>query len=250
MGKLFHFELYKLPRQRSFWICAGITAGLTILSALATQAMLLLLQSESGLLIEGPMGGWDYMTGVVSNGELTVLTAIFVSIFVSSDSSGNTLKNVCARGYSRDCIYFAKYLAALIGTLLMFALDALVSLLIGSALWGFGPVDGSLLTVLYLLVIYVCYFTLFFFVSILIGRIGASVAINVAGPILLSALFSILDILLRDVTVSDYWFSHFFNVPRDAAASPGELGLALGLSALYGSLALIGGWLLFRRKEI
>ncbi len=121
MGQLFRFEFRKLFRQKSFYICGCVLIGLILLTAITLNMIYSLSQGNmeaGGVTVSASDDGFLYtgiymLVGAVSSSNFTIVLAIFLSLFVCSDYTNGTLKNIIARGYSRTRIYAVKYMVSL-----------------------------------------------------------------------------------------------------------------------------------------
>lgn len=144
MSRLLKFEFRKLFRQKSFYICGIILLGLILLTTFTMN--LLLEMSQSMIEADGVsvtvMGDESTFTGLymlataLSNSNFSIVFAVFVSLFVCSDHTNDTLKNVIAKGYGRVPIYASKYIVSLVAATVYTVFCWLTGFLSGTALWG------------------------------------------------------------------------------------------------------------------
>lgn len=273
MKNLLNYEFYKLKRSRTLLVCGIVTAGLVLLKVLT----LLLVQSldarfsvgELSAILFGKLDGWHFAgglnspigfsilsvnsTGILENAELTLLMIVFVTIFACSERASNTLKNICARGYGRTQVFFAKYAACAVGAALLFLISAVMSLGLGGIFWGFGPEDGCLLAILLQFWVFLCYFTFCYGIAMMISNIALSLVTLIIGPQILSLLLIALEVAIwraESFPLSEHWFDAFFKTAQTPGAEGGAVLTAALFGLLYAGLSLAGSWLINRKRQI
>ena len=199
MGQLFRFEFRKLFRQKSFYICGCVLIGLILLTAVTLNMIYSLSQGNmeaGGVTVSASDDGFLYtgiymLVGAVSSSNFTIVLAVFLSLFVCSDYTNGTLKNIIARGYSRTRIYAVKYMVSLAAT--------------------------TVYTI-------VCWLTgfLFFLIAVLFKKTGGSIAVGIIGPLVLSMIISLADTLThkKSFDFADYWLDNcMYQTAADSMAS-------------------------------
>lgn len=191
MTKLFKFEWRKLWQQKSFYICFGVGLIMSLLVIILAR------------VVVGAFGGTfqdasavDFMMSAVAGSGLIDLLGIYLAIFACHDYNQHTIKNLYARGYSRSSVFFTKYLVSLGVTLVMGLVYMLFAFLCCLAFGGrVGTMTGTMWATLALqLWILVGVHGLYFGISMMIGKIGGAVALNIVG---VSVIFSILELILQ-----------------------------------------------------
>ncbi len=111
MRDLLHFEFRRLFRRTSLYICLGVVA-----------APLVMIMFLMGLTIsEGEkIPYYTCMTTMVQYANLSILTVVFTSIFVCEDHARGTEKTIYSLGFSRNSLFFAKFLASATGAVLLY----------------------------------------------------------------------------------------------------------------------------------
>lgn len=151
MGQLFRFEFRKLFRQKSFYICGCVLIGLILLTAVTLNMIYSLSQGNmeaGGVTVSASDDGFLYtgiymLVGAVSSSNFTIVLAVFLSLFVCSDYTNGTLKNIIARGYSRTRIYAVKYMVSLAATTVYTIVCWLTGFFAGTAFWKVGSLSGT-----------------------------------------------------------------------------------------------------------
>ena len=197
MGQLFRFEFRKLFRQKSFYICGCVLIGLILLTAVTLNMIYSLSQGNmeaGGVTVSASDDGFLYtgiymLVGAVSSSNFTIVLAVFLSLFVCSDYTNGTLKNIIARGYSRTRIYAVKYMASLAATTCYTIVCWLTGFLAGTAFWEVGSLSGT---------------TGDLVITLLLQLLG------IIGPLVLSMIISLADTLThkKSFDFADYWLDN------------------------------------------
>lgn len=243
MKNLLHLEFRRLFRAKSFYICAVVALAMIVISA-ATTKMLLNIAEKSAEEMANAFGGAVLqaptsfsMLKTVATSSLTTVLAVFLSIFVTEDYASDTIKNIYAKGNSRDSIFFAKYISALAASLIMILVCAIFSFWTGKILFGeYGSVGenyvGSLFAELLVLLAYV---TVYFVIAISIKKTGASIAISIIGPLLIGLLLSLGDAAIdsESFNLTDYWLDGRINILTAANVKTLDMVLGFVLGGVY-----------------
>ena len=209
MKELLRFEFRKLFRSKAFYICTAISIIFILISALTVKAM-----AEELKKVDPNYNtiytGLSMIKDVFSNGQIAILGGIMVSILVCEDFTSDTLKNVYARGYSRQNVFFAKVIAVLVAYCVMFFADIVLSLLFGTFMFdGFGTAGANYVGAFFgLLILALAYFTIFFTISYLSRKLSLAITFCIIAPLGVSLLLALGDTLISkvaDFKFSDYW---------------------------------------------
>ncbi len=243
MSRILKFELYKLFRQKSFYVCTVITAALIIISALSTNT----LSGTEGF----DMTGWIFAAKAPGNGQFQLMISIFTALFICEDFDQNTMKNIISKGYGREQIYIGKYTVSLLSAVIMYAADILAALISGTAFWGIGDAGGSVRVIFTQLLVLTGYHAFFFAAAFFFGKTGGSIAFSIVGPMMIGLVLALGDTLLklRGFKFSNFWLDKFMETASDTAASSGKLIAAVLLSVVYGAVFLAAGFVCNRRRQ-
>ena len=143
---------------------------------------------------------------------MTLLCSIAIPIIVTEDFEQGIVKNIYAKGYSRDSVYFAKLVYALAVATVFFAAQILFSTLIFGIVFGFewvGWKGFGLLWAQYLA--FLAIFSFYFAVSTAFKKIGSTIAINIFLPSVIGIVLNLITVALakEDFNLANYWFSSF-----------------------------------------
>ena len=257
MNKLLSLEFRRLLRAKSFYICTAIALIMILISAATSKMLLNIASSEEfneafgGAAIHAPTS-LSMLKGVASS-SLTVILAIFLSIFTAEDYSADTIKNIYAKGISRDEVFFSKYVSAIAATLVMFLVCALFSLVMGKAMFGeFGTAGKNYVGSMFaILLSVIAYATIYFTIAICLKKTGASIAISIIGPIVLSLLLTLVNVAIKSdtINISNYWLDGRMGILEMVDVSGKDLliGFIVAAVALLGAGAI--GFVINRGSE-
>lgn len=231
MRKLLKFELRKLRKSKSFWVCNIVIAGMILLNIVSAKSVM----SDNGLVERYTT--YEALKNFVSYGMLSMMMAIFTAIFVCEDFAGGTIKNIFSRGYKRTDVYISKYIVTTIASL-NFCMVSIISILIfgNMLLEGNVQVDRKCIeSILTQLVILISYNTLFFVISVLSGQVGMSVAFNIMGPSLIGLGLALVDSFLKleKFKLGDYWLEKLLVNMQSNTFDSKTVGMSLCISIVF-----------------
>ena len=247
MKNLVSFELSKVKKQKSLYICLAIMAALLFLSVFTMYVAADVL--ASGAPVEGKeeipamLLDYDMITSLLqapSNANFTILIGIVIIIFVTSDFTQGTIKTVVARGSSRSKIYFAKLIVAGVMSVGAYLICLVLGLVFGIAFFGFEMPDTSrwlgVLAVQFVAALAIAAFS--YLVAVTFRKTSTAILLIIFLPIGLSLVLGIIDIV-ADTTLSDYWISTVFENLSVATVSVKRIVVSLITSVCY-LMAFVG----------
>lgn len=247
MGKLFKFEIRKITRQKSFYICFGISLLILVLSAVIMK----IAANDAGS--DAVFSPVSFTMSAITSSSYVMLLGIFTALYCCDDNSNNTLKNIYSRGYSRAKVFFAKYVVSLLASLVVAAAFFLISFILGKVLGNAdeavtGAFTGSV--ILQLLVI-VGYHAVYFSLAMIIGKVGGSVALNIVGPMLVLTVLTLLASLLKiDFNFNEFWLDAVMNPLSQGNVDGKIITKAVLMPILYAGAFLTAGYFVNRKKEM
>lgn len=245
MKNLFGFELRKIIRQKSFYICFVIALALIALSAAVSAGL------KNNPDYTGVFTVSGFVKSSLGSSSFFLVMGVFVALYCCDDVSNNTLKNLYSRGYSRGQVYFAKYVISLAASLFAAAACFLFAFIAGKITADVGGenVAGS---VICQLVVVIAYHAVYFALAMIIGKVGGSVAINIAGPMLVLTVLTLLTSLLKleGVNLGDYWLESAINGLTAAAIESKAYIKAIVMTAIYAAVFITTGYFVNKRKEL
>lgn len=210
MKQLLRFEFRKLFQSKAFYICVAISIAFILITALTMKLIPEDLKNATPGL-QTSYTGLTMLKDVYNNGSISILGGVMIAILVTEDFGADTLKNVYARGYTRQNVFYAKAISALTAFLCMLLVDMLLSLLFGSVLFdGFG-VAGTNYALAFIATIFLslAYFSIFFTVSYLFRKLSLGITFCIVIPMATSLLLVLVDTVIaninKDWSISNYW---------------------------------------------
>ncbi len=260
MINLLKSDFYKLFRMKSFYICAAITAVLASLGVILLNSAII---AELG--IDASLLGYDGIYALivgVNNSFVNLFIAILISMFISSEFSYGTMKNIASRGVSRANIYLSKIIVGVFVTVVYTLFCALVSFAIGSIMWGTGEFtkdvyfDLARMLGLFLLaeVAMQCIFTMIgFFIRQTGGTVATNLAIIIAFPALIIPFinFAVHEWLkVENFELAKYWPANYLSryLSLDILRDDIITGTIVCASFIIASLAI--GIFFFYKRDI
>ncbi len=245
MCKLICFDLRKLFRQKSTYICIVIVICSVILNALILQP------ENSGEFKEY---GQYMLLSCISGSGVDIIVAILIAINVCGDFSAGAIKAIVARGYSRTSVYLSKYITTLVITIILI-MTCLLSAYFYSLIFLSENINFSV-QILKLLIcqsfplIGVASFVFMF--SFILKKSAGTIAIGVLGISVISLIISVIDnsILKNKISLSKYWFASFFEIMTELNIPNSSLLRMVSCSVVYSLLFLVFGHFLFARSDV
>lgn len=246
MNKLINFELRKLRKTKSFYNCIIISSVLAVLNALILKSV----SDATGELYDAA----SYIIKFTNNGMLTLIIGIFTAIFVTEDFFGGTIKNIYAKGYSRNVVYLSKYIVSIISSLIFIGTSLLTCVIISNALFTGVAVENKtyLSSILLQILLIIAYNSLYFVISIIVGKLGSSIAFILVGPSMISLMLTLIDSFLHidNIKLNDYWLENCLSSIQVANCSNSIIISSLTVSVIAIIISLIVGMKLHSKKEI
>lgn len=247
MKNLLRFEFHKLFRAKSFYICTAVIFLMSFLTILVNK--LFLSSTEMASLMPDAM---QTMLSAVSSSNFTMIAGIFIAIFACYDYEQQTIKNIYSHGFSKNKVYFAKLIICSIAIIIMFTLTLLFNYLLGLTMLNGATKDGNYLGLFLGQLIYVVTYCSFVFaISLIVKKVGISIAFAILGPSLITLLITLIDSLLKlkDFKISSYWFGKFIEDLTNLATTANRLWTVIGLSLIYALIFILGGYLINKKQE-
>ena len=258
MKNLLLFELHKLKKQKSLYICSAVIVALLFLMTLANFILDKYLSDLLGT--QAPTAVQTVLTSINAS-DFTLVVSIFIVLYVCGDFGQKTIKNIYSRGFSRTEVYFTKYIICVVYVIIMYAITELFALAIGSAFFGFKPQEGHIFWSLFgQLLVCIAYASFVFAVANMIKRMGIALAVVILAPAALTVIMTVIDVIIQvnlseamseDVfLVSELWFDGMLATLSNASANVVKTVLANVLPVLYGAIFITAGYLVNRKTEV
>ncbi|MBP5308712.1 MAG: ABC transporter permease [Clostridia bacterium] len=261
MGALLKYEFHKLVRQKSFYVCVAIIALMALINFLIwaytpIKFNLLDLLLSGGEMPEKTSSGFGAMQEAMGglSSQLPLMLGIALAIYIISDYSQSTIKNVYARGFTRTEVYFAKFLVSLAMMLTMFLLVMLLSFIGGTLEFEVGKPDGTFFKLLSTqLLVCAAITAIEFFICIAVKNLPGAIVIIVGGTQFLLNILQLIDLILAskdiDFRISKLYIGSFLSdLGNSAIETPRFLFCLIG-AVVYAAAFLTLGWLINRKSE-
>lgn len=259
MGRLVKFELSKLKKQKSLFICTGVMVITLFLNVLTLWGMIklqaIMAAPELGAGGDNIMAllGGDFITTVLqaaNNGSLAMIGGVVIAIFVCSEYSQGTIKNIVARGYSRTKIYFAKFIAVSVMISAMYLVAIIFGALFGLLFFGFSsPADMSWIGSLVVqLIASIALGAFAFFMSAVFKKMAPAIILILVIPTVLQLILLLFDVF-AGTNISDYWISSVYSSLCTVGLPVDRILISLGVSVAYVAAFVTSGWALSRKSS-
>lgn len=196
MGRLIKFELIKMFKQISFYICGGCILLFSVLSVCIGIFTKNVFGDLVSLFGEMP-SGYKYTVSAINSCNYTVILAIVICIGICVDYSRKTFKNIWARGFTRTQVFIAKEVSAVVAALIYGISSMLVSFALSSIVFGVGNNwDGiTFVALLMQLVICVAFASVFVSIAFFVKNLAAALVISILGVSLVSLGATIIELI-------------------------------------------------------
>lgn len=251
MIKLLRYEFYKLIKQKSLYICGGIMLALLIANIGLSKLLSVANLEEFGFSFD--FSGADMMLQAVTNSSFTLVWSIFAALFACGDFTNQTVKSVYSRGFSRPCVYFAKYIVLCVATVAVYALTIIFGLAFGSAFFNAKAAAGNYAGLLAgQLLACIAYTTAIFSLCYIIRKTGPSVALAIVGSKAITIILALLDAVMKleNFALSDYWLDGILVTLSSLETSAKYIWIDVALSVVYTSAFFVLGYFVDRNRDI
>ena len=262
MGRLLCVDFYKIFRTKFFYVVSLILVGFNVLISV-TSVLAGLRNYEKFAFFESKSGAWSVTYANFSN--IALLLAILSVLFLCSEFSHGTMKNIATKGFPREFIYLSKFFVGLscaVFYLLLTIASSLISSLIagGNRLPSYYSLPSNLaLTLLLTLFFLAVYVSIALMIASLVRKSGNSLAIYVVASTLISFLPDLLDNFIRntlnwDFSISSYIYVRCFNeITQMGIVSnipSADIVRYVCVGVFFLALTLIIGIYYFRERDI
>lgn len=255
MLNMIKFELRKLLKSKSFYICLTINILITFFSMFFSYMLYVVSQDLGGI------DQWSLFDLGYNNSTILMLLGIFISIFICEDDSLGTIKNIYSKGYSRDVVYFSKYIVSLIAFFVYFIIFTLCNFIFSYFFKSYTSVLTNKMILVFITktIIILAFFTLYIFNASVIKKNGWSISLNILGSNIVYLALQIIDVILSKykikIDISSYWLDGLFSqlnysysvIPN---ANNDIVNKALIMSTIYIIIFISLGYLLNRKRNV
>lgn len=264
MTNVIKSDLYKLFRTKSFYICGLIAAVLSAIGVLLTPNAIKLMYGIEMTYSELKELGFNGLQVIRDGiGVISLLLTIMVSIFISSEFSFGTMKNIASKGISRTSIYLSKLTTIAFSTIAYMLLCGGVAFAIGTILWGPGEFNKEVWQNLFrmlglFLFAQIAFQSIFVMLGFLIRHTGGVVATNLAITLIFpQTIIKLIQFCVNQIFkdkaifVDDYWVGTYltsFGTMEQIFKQTLETGIIVCFSYLV--LSTVIGIINFNLRDI
>jgi ABC-2 type transport system permease protein len=213
MKNLLKSNFYKLFRSKAFYICTFVDSLLMLIPILILKLTDKLAQNEldsSGEITaytRFPFMGRNGMTlglkNVVSSDVLLFL-AILVAIFITSEFSHGTMKNIVSKGFEKFKIYISFLITMASAALIMVLFSFLVSTIVGTIVTGSLGINGEIILrglrlLAIVMLLYIAMISIFVMIAMTIRSNGGVIAINICTYTFGILIYEVLNLVVRNI---------------------------------------------------
>jgi len=265
VARVYRLEIAKFLAQKRTYLGIGTAIAVPII-------FVVVLVLQSGGPNDVPLGRYIRDTGLavpfvvlffMSIWGLPLITALVAGDIVASESHNGTLKTILTRSRERGQVFAGKTLATATYTLVLVFAMGLVGLIAGSIAWGFHPLTSlsgtkmsaghGLVLLLASLAVYALPLAGIAAFGIFLSTVTRNSAAAVVGALMWALLMQLLGVLPGIESIRPYLLGTQFDAWHGFLRTPADWApviRAVWLCVLYIGLPLIGGYLVFLRRDV
>ena len=247
MRNLLMFEFHNLFHKKSLYVCAAVMIALLVLLDVAYWTIM----QDYGVtyIVCVP----EAMVYSLTDADVVMFAGIFISIYVCMDFQCGTYKNIYARGFSKESVYLAKFVAVFASMLIMYLAAMLTELICCWILFGFSEyVDANYALIFVTQIFFVlANAALVYAIGMSTRKTGITVVFALLTSSMVDLVLSLIDELLdvEGFLLSDYWLETISYDITSLYTDTGKLVLCLVLSILYAALFMEVGFVVYKKRE-
>jgi ABC-2 type transport system permease protein len=265
MTRVYKWELLKLLAQKRTYL--GVGAAMLI-----PLVFVLVLVFKSGGPNDIPLGRYIRDTGLatpfvvlffMSIWAFPLITALVAGDIVAAETHNGTLKTILTRSRDRGQIYAGKVLATLTYTAVVVFAMGTVGLVAASLAWGFKPLtslSGTTVSAAHGLALLAASLAVYLLpmggiaaFGLLLSTVTRNSAASVVGTLMWALLMQLLGVLPGTEPIRPYLLGTQFEAWHGFLRTPADwtpVVRALWVCALYLSVPLFAGYLVFLRRDV
>ena len=254
MGKLLCFELRKILRSKAFYACLAISLVFLLINVVTAKVIDDMMKELDPNYVGGVFSGVAFAKSGYSQASISLISSIFLAIYVSEDFTCGAIKNIIGKGFNRLSVFFSKYIVTLVTMFVWTGIACLLSFLLGTILYGNAnlPNGNVALIILGQVLGVVALHAIYFVVSYSFGKLGLALTVNILGPMVIGLVTGLADaaIFTGEFKITNYWAESIMGnfsatVTNEKLILPGLI-----LLVVYAGAAITIGTLLANKKEI
>jgi ABC-2 type transport system permease protein len=262
---VYRWELRKLRFQKRTYLGLGAAIVVPVLFSIAVSL-------RNGHPDEVAFGRYIHQTGLAiplvillfgSVWMFPLITALVAGDIVAAEDHNGTLKTILTRSLDRGRIFAGKVLAAVTYAVTAIFLAGTVGVVAGSAVSGFNPLtslsgtkvsaSSALGLIAASLLVYLMPILAIACVGLLLSTVTRNSAAAVVGTLMFSLLMQLIGVLPGLGGAKPYLLSSQFDAWEGLLRDPidwAPIAHAAWVCPLYAAPALIGGYLVFLRRDV
>ena len=251
MSRLIKLEFRKLFSSISYYICLVVILAMLLLTSVISKISFEQLNQIANF------NAVKVARTALDNSMLSLISGIFLAVFVSQDESLGTIKNIVSRGYSRTKIYFSKYIVSLVSVLLYALIVLIIGFIFGLSVSGVGTINSDFfVSIIGQILVVIGFHALFFMFSTIFNKNGIIITLNIATPLIIKLVLGLLDsfLLKKDVKIGfqfgDYWLDGLMSSFNAKTMNAGELTGSIIMTLIYIIVFITLGLMVYRKKEV
>ncbi len=213
MINILKVDLYKMFKTKSFYVIGIILITFSALNAYMYARITLDANEKIGISLDS-FNFFTVFMQIISS--LVIYMTLFVVLFMVSEFSNGTIKNIATKGYLRESIYFSKLIAGIISTLIYISVVTLaiylpyIFVLRGHITNEFEMPKYFVNSLFIILLHFLAYISIGLMIASLVRKSGISIVCLFAFLALIPLLLDILDKLLGYVVETEFRMSNYF----------------------------------------
>lgn len=272
MGGLIRADFKKMFRRKGLYVCMFIAAALGVGMALLynyfwqergnriamTYGIMEMYGMDTEVLDEAfstipKQNLWAFVNSFLSDEVKWIMSSICICSFVASEFSAGTFRNMAARGFSREKIYFSKLIVCFAEIMLVtiaYVGAGAVTSLFNIKSPAEAPVGEIILTLAVYLLLLAAVASFFMCLCMIFKSTGLAVAVAIAGPVLILTVFNLVVMANPDLgTVMQFFLMQTF-ITVSERVQDGEAFIPLITGGAYLAISTVVGCLIFRNCEL
>lgn len=253
MLNLIRTDIYKLLKSTSFRVC-----GVLLLLLSGTENFLYHLVEKIG----GGMGGQMTVISRIQTADTSylILLSIVVSLFIGSEYTYGTIKNLASKQYERSKIFASKWLVSMGLATVYFVLSLVVVGITAAFYWKTGDVSGAVIseTAAYLFTKYILVLSitsLYVMAAFLIRKTQfilpvAIIGVDMIGTVALYGDMGLTKLFGHSVELAKYWPGNTLSILIQSGMKNADLVTGIVTGIVFLTAAAVVGVMHFKAVDI
>jgi hypothetical protein len=256
MTNLLCSDFYRLFKSKSFYICTAVAMFFMGLSIFIVKWAATMTSKEEGGAAVSMMykDGITYGITSFASSNVQLILSIIIAIFVTSEFTYGTMKNVVSKGFSKVQIYFSKLITMIAATLIIIFATVLTGTVCAAIITGkLGAVSPEVLKIIGIeTLLNTARASLFVLVAFLVRNLGGAIAINIIGVISIEPMiFMLLQYLAKNkIKFSDFSLSFNISCYFGSTVQTEDYIRSLIVGVVFLAVSIIAGIFAFQKADV